>query len=521
MKRFVHKTNSDHKTSLDLGVLYPIQFLDVMAGQTTYLKNNALFRFQPMVAPALVKMNAYFVSFFCPYRLLWPDWDNFITGQKKLQLPLTKIKLQAGFDVINVGFARSLLDYAGFPISFQPITGLNEINLNFPFFWFMAYHKIWDEHFRGDDKIQPPLDMDTYFQWYKDGLTVGAHNSIEDYNRRFKQLYGLRRVNWGKDRFTQALVNADMFDITIPLANPNNPMEFRFPDNGGLANLISLQGANDNGTSPSVGFLKTGGGRIERASNAYYKAGLKDISLKEFRQATDLYNFMQNRLRFGNDVKSYFAKYGIRNLDGRLDRSEVIGGFSQTMQISDVIATSSQDLGKQGGHASGFLGRKTLKHYASEHGVIITMLYIRPKADYAGGIPRFFLKRDMLDFYQAEFNSGYQQIFKGEVSAGQDYTKIPVSQDEMEVFGYEEKYSEYRRESNLVTSELRPGGPLSHWASPRHWRGSPSLNSDFLTCNPPNNIWASPNTDKVIAYISRGVTKKCFVPRHSKQYFKL
>lgn len=56
MKRFVHKTNSDHKTSLDLGMLVPIQFLDVMAGQTTYLNNNALFRFQPMVAPALVRI---------------------------------------------------------------------------------------------------------------------------------------------------------------------------------------------------------------------------------------------------------------------------------------------------------------------------------------------------------------------------------------------------------------------------------------------------------------------------------
>lgn len=521
MKRYVHRTNSDHKTSLDLGVLYPIQFLDVMAGQTTYLKNNALFRFQPMVAPALVKMNAYFVSFFCPYRLLWPDWDNFITGQKKLQLPLTKIRLQAGFDVINVGFAQSLLDYAGFPISFQPITGLNEINLNFPFLWFMAYHKIWDEHFRGDDKIQPPLDMDTYFQWYKDGLTVGANNSIEDYNRRFKQLYGLRRVNWGKDRFTQALANADMFDITIPLADKSGlKLSQSITGRDDVIGFVASKEATNPGAIATLGISPIEG-RIEANSVLSLAGGIKDLSLKAFREATDIYNFMQNRLRFGNDVKSYFAKYGIRNLDGRLDRSEVIGGFSQTMQISDVIATSSQDLGKQGGHASGFLGRKTLKHYASEHGVIITMLYIRPKADYAGGIPRFFLKRDMLDFYQAEFNSGYQQIFKGEVSAGQDYTKIPVSQDEMEVFGYEEKYSEYRRESNLVTSELRPGGPLSHWASPRHWRGSPSLNSDFLTCNPPNNIWASPNTDKVIAYISRGVTKKCFVPRHSKQYFKL
>lgn len=521
MKRFVHKTNSDHKTSLDLGMLVPIQFLDVMAGQTTYLNNNALFRFQPMVAPALVKMNAYFVSFFCPYRLLWDKWDDFITGQKKLTLPLTHIRVTGGFDVVRFGFARSLLDYVGFPISFQPTTGVDGINLNFPFLWFMAYHKIWDEHFRGDDKIQPPLDMEQYFQWYMDGLNISGGAGTDDFNRRFKELYGLRRVNWGRDRFTDALTSTEMFDIKIPLADKSGlKLSQSITGRDDVIGFVASKEATNPGAIATLGISPIEG-RIEANQVLSLASGVKDLSLKEFRQATDIYNFMQNRLRFGSDVKSYFAKYGIRNLDGRLDRSEVIGGFSQTMQISDVIATSSQDLGKQGGHATGFLGRKSLKHYASEHGVIITMLYIRPKADYVGGIPRFFLKRDMLDFYQAEFNSGYQAIYSPEVSANQDYTKLQVSQDEFSKFGFEEKYSEYRREQNLVTCELRPGAPLSHWASPRHWRGSPNLNSDFLTCNPPNNIWASPNTDKVIAYISRGVTKKCFVPKHSKQYFKL
>lgn len=521
MKRFVHKTNSDHKTSLDLGMLVPIQFLDVMAGQTTYLNNNALFRFQPMVAPALVKMNAYFVSFFCPYRLLWDKWDDFITGQKKLTLPLTHIRVTGGFDVVRFGFAKSLLDYAGFPISFQPTTGVDGINLNFPFLWFLAYHKIWDEHFRGDDKIQPPLDMDQYFQWFMDGLNISGGAGTDDFNRRFKELYGLRRVNWGRDRFTDALTSTEMFDIKIPLADKSGlKLSQSITGRDDVIGFVASKEATNPGAIATLGISPIEG-RIEANQVLSLASGVKDLSLKEFRQATDIYNFMQNRLRFGSDVKSYFAKYGIRNLDGRLDRSEVIGGFSQTMQISDVIATSSQDLGKQGGHATGFLGRKSLKHYASEHGVIITMLYIRPKADYVGGIPRFFLKRDMLDFYQAEFNSGYQAIYSAEVSANQDYTKLQVSQDEFSKFGFEERYSEYRREQNLVTCELRPGGPLSHWASPRHWRGSPNLNSDFLICNPPNNIWASPNTDKVIAYISRGVTKKCFVPKHSKQYFKL
>lgn len=207
-------------------------------------------------------------------------------------------------------------------------------------------------------------------------------------------------------------------------------------------------------------------------------------------------------------------------MDARLQRSEVIGGYAETMQISDIIATSSDDLGKQGGHAVGYAQKKTFKHYAPEHGLIMAMVYLRPQADYNGGIPRFFMKRDMLDFYQMEFNSGYQPIYSQELGVDNGYTQLPVNENDMKIFGFEEKYEEYRYENNITSGELRTGEPLAHWANPRVWTEEPVLNSKFLECNPSNQIWSSPNTDKAIVQFKRNVTKKNFVPHRSKVHFK-
>lgn len=520
MKKFIHKTNSDHKTTIDVGMLYPLQCLDVLPGQTTWLRNSALFRFQPLISPAMVRLNAHFVSFFVPYRLLWDDWNNFVTGQKKLIIPKTKIKLQAGFDVMELNMKKSILDYMGFPVRYDQVTGLDQIDLNFTYLWVLAYHKIWDEHFRGDDEIQPPLDLEKLAEDLLKGAVYDGHNQdFDGFRNKLLEFYSLRRVNWGRDRFTNALLKAQTPDISVPIT-ADGVMQFTFEQNN-TGILCAKDGANNDGDMVTAGFMKNGGDRINGTASAYYQSGLKDISLEAFREATNLYNFMQNRAVFGSSVEDYFKKYNLPNLDARLQRSEIIGGFAESMQISDIIATSSDDLGKQGGHAVGYAKKKTFKHYAPEAGVIMTMVYLRPKADYAGGIPRFFLKSDMLDFYQAEFNSGYQPIYKPEIGISSAYTKISANEDDLDIFGYEERYNEYRHEASLVTGELRPGEPLAHWANPRVWKTSPNLNSKFLECNPSNQIWASPNTDKAIVWMDRAVTKKCFVPKHAKTYFRL
>lgn len=520
MKRFTHKTNSTHKTTMSVGKLYPLQCLEVTAGQTTYLRNSALFRFQPMVAPAFVKMNAYIVSFYVPFRILWPEWNDLVTGNKPIQLPRTRINTGTGTPTFSAAFG--LLDYFGFLL---PATTWKAYDATFQFLPFLAYHQIWNDHFRFDNElIQPSLDMGQLFNDFASGCNIEDFGSVKDWDDKVKKLYGLRRVNWGRDRFTTALLETEKEpNISLPISSSGTPMEFTTPRVGdGYGNIFIANQDNwrlrftNRQDAPWSG----NDGNIAADLPLYYKGGLNSVNLADFRLASDIWNFKQNQAIFGSSVEAYFQKYGIRNMDARLQRSEVIGGYAETIQISDIMATDGANLGQQGGHAIGYAKKKTFKHYAPEHGIIMTMCYIRPQADYSGAIPRLFLKRDFLDFYQYEFNSGYQPIYKVEVGADPDNVKIASDENELEIFGYEERYNDYRHETSITTGALRPGHLLSHWANPRTWKTLPSLNSNFLECNPSNQIWMAPSEDQAIVYFSRGVTKRCFVPKHSKIKFK-
>lgn len=517
MKRYLHKTNSNHQTTMDIGLLYPVQFLDVLAGQTTWLNTSALCRFQPLIAPAFVKMNMHIVHFYVPYRLLWDQWLDFISGQANIEVPLTKIKVhESGLGPVTADFRKTLLDFFGFPMDY----GDSGFEMNFNFFPFLAYSKIWNEHFR-DTSLQQEIDEEALNALFIRGLDNSANRAT--FEEDFKKMFALKRVNWGRDRFTSALLETEADPaVSIPIAGvTSGPVSFGVPNdpsgrtgmsyitrNSGVLNASFMRTPSDNNPADVPYHLDIGKGF--------------DFSLSDFKLATAIYNFQINQNKFGRDVDAYFRKYGLRNLDNRLQRSEYIGGFAETMQVSDIIATDGQDLGKQGGHAVGYAKKRAFKHFAPEHGLILTLAYIRPKANYTGGIDRFFLKRDMLDFYQAEFaNVGYQPIYSSEVGTEKHKMDIPVDENDMQIFGYEHRYEEYRRENSHVSGELRPGQPLAHWSNPRNWDSIPVLNSNFIECNPSNQIWSSPSTDKAIVYFKRNVMKKCFVPKSSDPKIKL
>lgn len=525
MKRNVFKTNSEHKTTMDIGLLYPLQFLDVMRGQTTLLSNSALLRFQPMLAPAMTRLNFHVVSFYVPYRIVWEGWNDFISGQKMVNLPLSRLLYAGGFDNAVVSFKKTLLEYAGFPKNWG-VRASEQLEMEFPFLWFSAYYKIWNDHFRDPD-LQDEIDLDALFQEYKDGVIADSDASKEKWNEKIQKLFGLKRCNWGSDRYTKALLESQSDPtIQLPVGSNGKPMQFSAPGQlGTKVNLYSksdgqgtIAQTNRNSPAPWTGQ----GPNIWENNPLLYAGGLTGVDMTDFKLATALYNFKINQNRFGSRVEDYFKKYDIRDMDTRLKNSEIIGGFSEVINITDIIATDATNLGKQGGHASGQVSRRRFKHYAPEDGVIITLAYLRPKADYVGGIPRFFLKRDMLDFYQKEFeNVGYQPIYTLEVGNNRVDTKLPADEDQLQIFGYEPRYNEYRREQNLVTGELTPGEPLAHWANPRYWSNTPFLNKEFVECNPSNQIWASPNTDKCICWFDRKVTKKCFLTSREDPRIKL
>lgn len=517
MKRHFHKLNSTHDTTMEIGELVPIQCMDVLAGQTTYLNTSAVVRFQPMVSPAFERMNMHIVYCYVPYRILWPDWNDFISGQKRLELPTTYLKLKAisGFGVVNWNgaFRSGLLDYLNVlgqaPTSFP-------FESHFNFFPMLAYHKIWSDHFR-NEQIQDEVDMEALYQAYIDGIDMDKNaTTIDDFNELNLKLFNTRRINWGKDRFTKALLETEADpQISLPVGaegvfkfgNPNNPSQTAEIRQAPISGYQAFYSPND----------------IQDSVSLSYSSGLAGIDLSDFKLATAIWNFQINQNKFGRDIEAYFKKYGLRNMDLRLQRSEMIGGFAESIRVSDIIATSADDLGKQGGHALGLMKPRRFKHYAPEHGLIMTLAYIRPKATYYGGADRFYHKRDMLDFYQKEFSKiGYQPIFTSEIGSTDNGTMgIPLSEDDMVTFGYEPRYEEYRSFPSQVSGALAPNGNLSTWANPRNFKTQPYLNDEFLECAPDNQIWAFPNEPKAIVHFERKVSCRNFVEKSADPFINI
>ena len=516
LKRFIHKRQRDHKTTMDLGILYPMNFIDVTMGQETLLKSSASLRFQPLAAPAMVEMYSNIVHFYVPYRIIWETWTEFISMQKPHELPLTFMKASGnGFSQLNLSTKGSLLEYAGFPKTLSSYgSTATFLDWHFPFFWFMAYYMIWDEYFR-DEEIQKDqaIDFEELYKLYETGMTLGSDtNAFSNWNKLFNKLYGLKRVNWGRDRFTSALLETETEpDIQLPVGAQG---DFYFTDN--LLDEKTSQVFMDAGSK-----LYLDNHVITPGVPLKYAGGLAGVDLVAFRTAMEMWNFKMNQTIYGTKYEDYLSKYGVRNMDGRLQKPEFIGGFTDKIKITDVIATDGNDLGKQGGHAYGRMDRRVFKHYAPENGVIISMMYLRPKAQYSGGLDRFFFKRDALDFPQLEFIHGYQAIYSPEIGrSNKGVTSMPKDENDIPVFGYEERYSEYRHDTHMVTGELTPGEPLSHWANPRQWTDTPVLNNNFLECNPSTNIWLSPNTDKAIVHYIGDFTVKTWLPNKTPTKFK-
>lgn len=498
---------------MEIGELVPIQCMDVLAGQTTYLNTSAVVRFQPMVSPAFERMNMHIVYCYVPYRILWPEWNDFISGQKRLELPTTKLKLQKfiGFNVFSYDYLYSLLGYFGLMTQ----KGSIDYESYFNFFPMLAYHKIWSDHFR-NEQIQDEIDIEAMFEKFVKGMdtsTIIDQDSLNKFNADMDELYNTRRVNWGKDRFTKALLETEADpQISLPVG-ADGDFKLHYNEHGGGDSNIGYS---------SHGYFYSVSGVPDTTQAMQYASGLAGIDLSDFKLATAIWNFQINQNKFGRDIEAYFKKYGLRNMDLRLQRSEMIGGFAESIRVSDIIATSADDLGKQGGHALGLMKPRRFKHYAPEHGLIMTLAYIRPKATYYGGADRFYHKRDMLDFYQKEFSKiGYQPIFKTEIGSDVNGKGIPLSEDDMVTFGYEPRYEEYRSCASQVSGGLVPGENLSTWANPRSFKEAPNLNDEFIECNPDNQIWAFPNEPKAIVHFERKVSCRNFVEKSADPFINI
>ena len=484
LKRAAHDLSHSRKFTMNMGDLVPILCQDVIPGDSFQLKHEALVRIMPMLAPIYHNINVYVHYFFVPYRIVWEEWEDFITGGRDGNANPVFPRFYrdsafngSGASKIGIG---SLADYLGFPskqiptdanIVISPSEGFSQLP-------FRAYQTIYNEYYRDqnlEDEI--PVSHASGNVWFDFGDDLSWD----------KQWMKLRKRAWEKDYFTSALPNTQR---GTPMSIPVQGDAAVYADTNGQKRYMEI-GDNITGL-PNVGLSVRGrddlGGLQPLTGNNIY-ADLTNVStatINELRQAFQIQRWLERSARSGARYTEVLQSFfGVRPRDSRLQRPEFLGGGKMPLSISEVLQTSETSntpLGEFAGHGITYGSTVKFRKFFEEHGIIMGIMSVLPRTAYCQGMPKLFTKFDKYDYFWQEFaHLGEQEIKNEEIYFD------PKAADNKDTFGYTARYNEYRYIPDTVHGNMLDS--LSYWHMARMFPSRPALNKEFIKADPTNRIF--------------------------------
>ena len=435
-----------------MGNLYPIGLVEVLPKDAFQHWTSLFMRFSPMAAPVMHPVTVRVHHMYVPHRILWPEsegggWENFITGGENND------DTQTPPQILTSGTEGDLLDYfnlpttAGISVSALPVR---------------AFNLCFNEYFR---------DQDLVTKRDPDDITIP-------------------RVAWEKDYLTTARPFSQKGPaITLPLGS-RAPIAH---DAANAANIGVFSSANDATHAMSADATNVGASPTTALDDDALYADLtaaEQVDIIDFRRAFALQRFAEARAKYGSRYTEYLRYLGVRSSDARLQRPEYLGGGKVKVSISEVLQTADDPggggadrfgIGDMYGHGVAHMRSNAYRRSFEEHGYVLSFLSVRPKAMYLNGITRTWLRQDREQFWQRELEQiGQQEIFNAEVFA--DGTAA-----DLETFGFADRYQEYKREPNRVSSEFKT--VLNYWHLGRDFSTLPVLNASFVECDPSKRIF--------------------------------
>lgn len=473
-----------HKTTFDAGLLIPIFVDEALPGDTFSLNLHALARMATPIYPLMDNMHLDFFFFAVPNRLVWDDWQHFCgeavdTGYNQPDDYLVP-------QVTNNWGSLTLGDYMGLP------TG---VSIGASALFFRAYNLIWNEWFR-DENLQGKVPV----------LKGAGPDPAANYNvlRRGKR----------HDYFTSCLPwpqKGPAVEVPIGGTAPVKP-------NGNAPNFqIFGQGASTAGAtyaepaSPDshmtfrmfTGDPAQASGLLTWNEQTGLYADLSSataVTINALREAFQVQRMYEKDARGGTRYTELLrSHFGVVSPDARLQRPEFLGGGSVPVVVNPVSQTSATvttpDPSPQGNLAAfavaGVRGIGFRKSF-TEHTIILGLVEARADLTYQQGLNRMWSRRTRFEFYWPSLaHLGEQGVLNKEI-----YAQGTAADDN--VFGYQERWAEYRYFPSRISGAFRSNYPagqtansLDAWHLAQNFSALPTLSASFIEDNPP--------VDRVIA----------------------
>lgn len=504
-----------NKLTCKAGYLIPILNIDAIPGDRINISNTIITRLMPMLAPVQHEMDITVTHHFVPLRLLWKGYEEFFSQP----IPNDDTPVAPYFADISVDVG-SLSDYLGLPT--REFVGDNGVLMD----QYETIDKVLAFHHAAYNKI--------YSDWYRDqNLIEEPETELVDGLNNFDDFNVLRKRAWAHDYFTAALPFAQKGEaVEIPIANFDDVTVYKQPSSTHPNDTtFHFDGRSDPSMSDISTWMSVKEANNDDIEGDYFAntSTLSDasaITINALRWANKLQEFLEKNARGGTRyIELVRSHFGVRSSDARLQRSEFLGWSRTPIVMSEVLSTANTSqpqvdeeefspigvVGGMYGHGIGVGRTKHVNYFCEEHGVFMSILSLRPKPTYAQGIPRIFSKFRSVDWPWPDFaHLGEQEILNREIYYQDDN---PSENDA--AFGYMQRYAEHKYHNDRYSGQMRT--TLNYWHMGRIFTSLPTLNQNFVECNPTNRIFnvTDPSSDQYIVYVDNKLIVRSMLPKQS------